>query len=224
MTRNRPPETAPLSLESEWWSAAAPGARLAGVDEAGRGPLAGPVVAGAVSMQPETARELRDGALAGLTDSKKLQESRREALFESLTSAPGVSWAAGEASPEEIDRINILRATHLAMRRALSALPGGCPDFAFVDGLPVAGLPCPHKAVVKGDAKSFLVAAASIVAKTLRDRAMRALDAQYPGYGFAEHKGYPVPDHLAALKRLGPCPAHRRSFGPVRDVLNPPML
>ena len=229
MDANRPvrrrhgPEAAPLDREESWW-AAHPGARLAGVDEAGRGPLAGPVAAGAVCMPPEVARELRAGALSRLTDSKALPEAAREELYEALVASPGVQWALGLASPQEIDRLNILRATHLAMARALAALPGGAPDFALVDGLPVRGLPCAHEAVVKGDARCFLVAAASIVAKVSRDRILRALDAEYPGYGFAEHKGYPTESHLAAIARLGVSPAHRRSFGPVRDALNPPML
>ena len=214
---------APLEREEAWW-AAHPGARLAGVDEAGRGPLAGPVAAGAVSMPPEVARALRAGPLAHLTDSKRLSEAEREELFGALTRAEGVAWALGLASPEEIDRLNVLRATHLAMRRALEALPGGAPDFALVDGLPVRGLPCGHEAVVRGDARCFLVAAASIVAKVSRDRLLTELDASFPGYGFAVHKGYPTAAHLEALERLGPCPAHRRTFGPVRDVLNPPML
>ncbi|MBR1608954.1 MAG: ribonuclease HII, partial [Kiritimatiellae bacterium] len=195
-----------------------------GVDEAGRGPLAGPVVAGAVCIPPDAAKALRGGVLLGLTDSKRLSERRREELFDALVSAPGVEWAAGSATPAEIDRLDILRATHLAMRRALEALPGGVPDFAIVDGLPVRGLPCGHCAVVKGDSKSFLVAAASVVAKVTRDRAMRSLDAEFPGYGFAANKGYPTPDHLAALSRLGATPVHRRSFGPVRDIVDPPML
>ncbi len=216
-------ETAPLQKEETFWSER-PEARLAGVDEAGRGPLAGPVAAGAVCIPPEAARELRAGALSGLTDSKKLTEARREALYEALVAAPSVEWALGLASPAEIDFLNILRATHLAMRRALEALPGGVPAFAFVDGLPVRGLPCGHEAIVKGDAKSFLVAAASIVAKVSRDRILAELDAEYPGYGFAVHKGYPTQEHLDALTRPGPCPAHRRSFGPVRDVINPPLF
>lgn len=217
-------KTAPLELEEQWWIGAAPHERLAGVDEAGRGPLAGPVVAAAVSMDPEIARKLRRGALDGLTDSKKLSEKQRDVFFEVITSKSGAFWAVGEASPEEIDRIDILRATHLAMRRALESLPCGIPSFAIVDGLPVRGLPCPHEAVVKGDSKSFLVAAASIIAKVTRDRIMRSLDERFPGYGFAVNKGYPVPDHLLALRTLGPTPVHRRSFGPVRLALNPPML
>lgn len=222
--RRRTGGAAPLELEEAWWAAHGPGARLAGVDEAGRGPLAGPVVAGAVSMAPGTARALREGPLFFLTDSKRLSPAAREEAFGVLSAAEGVFLAAGEASPAEIDRLDILRATHLAMRRALEALPCGVPDAALVDGLPARGLPCPHDAVVKGDAKSFLVAAASVVAKVTRDRALDALDARFPGYGFAVHKGYPTPSHLEALRRLGPCPEHRRSFGPVRDVLNPPML
>ncbi len=216
---------APLDFEEAWWSENpdVPGG-LVGVDEAGRGPLAGPVAAGAVAMDADAAHSLRAGALAGITDSKKLSEERREELFETLVRAPGVRWALGLATPREIDRLDILRATHLAMRRAVLALPGPAPAFAFVDGLPVVGLPCPHRAIVKGDAKSFLVAAASIVAKVSRDRIMRELDAEYPGYGFAVHKGYPTAAHLEALARLGVTAVHRRSFGPVRDVLNPPML
>ena len=175
-------------------------------------------------MAPEAARELRAGPLSFLTDSKRLSPAAREEAFGILFSAPGVQAAAASASAAEIDRLDILRATHLAMRRALEALPGGVPDAALVDGLPARGLPCPHDAVVKGDARSFLVAAASVVAKVTRDREMEALDAEFPGYGFAVHKGYPTPEHLAALSRLGPCPVHRRTFGPVRDVLNPPML
>ena len=167
------------------------------------------------------ARALRAGPLAALTDSKRLSAAEREDLFAAIVSAPGVDWALGLASPEEIDRLNILRATHLAMRRALEGLRGGVPAKALVDGLPARGLPCPQEAVVKGDARSFLVAAASIVAKASRDRILDELDARFPGYGLAEHKGYPTPAHLDALRRLGVSPCHRRSFGPVRDVLNP---
>ncbi len=172
-------------------------------------------------MPPAVARALRAGPLATLTDSKKLSAEEREALYAAITGAPGVDWALGLASPEEIDRLNILRATHLAMRRALEGLRGGVPDKALVDGLPARGLPCPQEAVVKGDARSFLVAAASIVAKVSRDRILDALDAAHPGYGLAENKGYPTSAHLEALRRLGVSPCHRRSFGPVRDVLNP---
>lgn len=218
-----PGAPAPLDREEAFWAANA-GARLAGIDEAGRGPLAGPVAAGAVCIPPELARELRAGPLARLTDSKKLSETERDELYETIVSTPGVEWALGLASPEEIDSLNILRATHLAMRRALEGLPGGVPVRALVDGLPVKGLPCPHDAVVKGDARCFLISAASIVAKVSRDRILVELDAKYPGYGLAVHKGYPTPAHLAALAKLGVSPCHRRTFGPVVDILNPPML
>lgn len=212
---------APLDFEEAFWAANGAQARLAGVDEAGRGPLAGPVAAGAVCMPPALARELREGPLAALTDSKKLSASERDGLYAVVTGTPGVEWALGLASPAEIDRLDILRATHLAMKRALEGLPGGVPDMALVDGLPARGLPCPQEPVVKGDARSFFVAAASIVAKVSRDRILDDLDARFPGYGLAEHKGYPTPAHLDALRRLGVSPCHRRSFGPVRDVLNP---
>lgn len=212
---------APLDFEEAFWAANGPAARLAGVDEAGRGPLAGPVAAGAVCMPPTLARDLRAGPLAALTDSKKLSEAQRAELYAAITGTPGVDWALGLASPAEIDRLNILRATHLAMRRALEGLRGGVPAKALVDGLPARDLPCPQEAVVKGDARSFLIAAASIVAKVSRDRILDELDAAHPGYGFAENKGYPTPAHLEALRRLGVSPCHRRSFGPVDAILNP---
>ena len=212
---------APLDFEEAFWAEAGASARLAGVDEAGRGPLAGPVAAGAVCLAPDLARALRAGPLARLTDSKKLAAAERDELFSAIAETQGVEWALGLASPAEIDRLNILRATHLAMRRALEGLPGGVPAKALVDGLPVRGLPCPQEAVVKGDARSFLVAAASVVAKVSRDRIMDELDARHPGYGFSEHKGYPTPAHLDALRRLGASPCHRRSFGPVRAVVEP---
>ena len=217
--------TAPdaLSYERRLW-AATPGLVLAGVDEAGRGPLAGPVAAGAVTMAPELAEALYAGDFAGLTDSKQLTEADRERYFDALVATSGVRRAVGWASVAEIDSLNILRATHLAMARALAALGDPAPGFALVDGLPVRGLPCPQEPIVKGDARSFLVAAASIVAKVSRDRILDGLDARYPGYGLAEHKGYPTPAHLDALRRLGVSPCHRRSFGPVRDVLNPGLL
>ena len=180
---------------------------VAGVDEAGRGPLAGPVVAAAVILPA-------DFALDGLTDSKKVPVARREKIFAVLATHPGVAWAACLATVEEIDRHNILRATHLAMARAVRALPAR-PDHALVDGLPVRDLPVPHSALVGGDALSLSIAAASIMAKVTRDRLMVALDAEYPQYGFARHKGYGVRQHLEALRHHGPCPVHRRSFAPV---------
>ena len=209
-----------LVYERRHW-AATPGLVLAGVDEAGRGPLAGPVAAGAVTMAPELAVALYAGEFAGLTDSKQLTETDRERYFDALVATPGVRVAVGWASVAEIDTLNILRATHLAMSRAIAALGDPAPEFALVDGLPVRGLPCPHEAVVKGDSKCFLVSAASVAAKVSRDRMMIELDATYPGYGFAAHKGYGTAEHLEALRRLGPCPEHRRSFRPVADLLAP---
>ena len=212
-----------LAFERQFW-AANPGARLAGIDEAGRGPLAGPVVAGAVAIPEELIEDLWRGELQGVADSKRLTAAERERLFGLLSSLPGVDWAVGIAEPAEIDAVNILRATHRAMARAAAALPGGLPAHALVDGLPVRGLPCPSTAIVKGDAKSLLVAAASIAAKVTRDRIMDELDRRHPGYGFAQHKGYPTPEHLAALVRLGPCPKHRRTFGPVAAILQPSLF
>ena len=194
------------------------GGVVLGVDEAGRGPLAGGVFAAAVTMPLGQASVLLTGAWAGVNDSKKLSAARREALAETIRSTSGCTWAVASASPAEIDRLNILRATHLAMHRAveqvIAALGGGAVT-ALVDGLPVKGLPCPSQNLVKGDAKSLFIAAASILAKTARDADCLRLEAQYPGYGFAQHKGYPTAAHLDALARLGPCPEHRRSFGPV---------
>lgn len=196
-----------------------------GIDEAGRGPLAGGVYAAAVSVPLARARELLSGAWAAVTDSKKLTARRRDALAAAIRETPDCVWAVASASAAEIDRLNILRATHLAMRRAAeqvaAQLGAGDLDAAavsiLVDGLPVASLPRSTN-VVKGDAKSLLIAAASILAKTARDADCLRLDRLYPGYGFAQHKGYPTPAHVAALNRLGPCPEHRRSFGPVAQM------
>ena len=205
-----------LRFERNWWGAH-PGGGLAGVDEAGRGCLAGPVVAGSVMMPPELAEELYRGPLAGLNDSKQLSAARREAFFEILTATPSVAAATGACSPREIDEMNILRATHLAMRRAVEALPQ-LPDYVLVDGLPVKGLPVESQAIVKGDAKSFLIAAASVMAKVTRDRLMVQLHEKYPAYRFDSNKGYGAKEHLAALGKFGACPEHRHTFGPVRDV------
>ena len=205
-----------------------------GIDEAGRGPLVGGVYAGAVSVPLALAEALLSDAWSGINDSKKLSEKRRFALAEVIKSTPGCIWAVASASPQEIDRLNILKATHLAMRRAadevtrkLSTVVDGNRTFEqseqsnnfkiLVDGLPVPTLPNSTN-VVKGDAKSLLIAAASILAKTARDEDCFRLEREYPGYGFAKHKGYPTPEHLAALNRLGPCPEHRRSFGPVAQM------
>ena len=207
-----------LAYERAFW-VEHPGAVLAGVDEAGRGPLAGPVSAAAVAIPQARVEELLAGPLAGLTDSKQLAAARREHFHDLLCTLPGVAIGYGEASAAEIDAVNILRATHLAMRRALEALSGGPPAHALVDGLPPTGLPCPFTAIVKGDARSLLIAAASVIAKVRRDRLLDALDARYPGYGFASHKGYGSKGHLDALRRLGPCPEHRRTFAPVRDAI-----
>ncbi len=184
---------------------------VAGVDEVGRGPLAGPVVAAAVILDPAR-------PIAGLADSKKLSEARREALAP-LIREQALAWALGRAEVEEIDTLNILQASLLAMRRALLALPVA-PELALIDGNRCpAGLPCPAEAVVKGDSRVAAISAASIIAKVARDQEMQALDAQYPGYGLAAHKGYPSPAHLEALGRLGVTIIHRRSFAPVRRLL-----
>ena len=191
------------------------GSRVAGIDEAGRGPLAGPVVAGAVEFADGFGESVPP-ELAGITDSKKLTEKQREGFYEILVSHPAVRCAVGVCSPAEIDELNILRATHLAMARAAEALPGGLPDHVLIDGLPVKNFPCPSTAIVKGDSLIPLISAASVIAKVTRDRIMNGFDAQYPGYGFAKHKGYPVPEHIRALSLLGISPIHRRSFAPVK--------
>lgn len=205
-----------LRFEMLVW-AERPGVVLAGVDEAGRGCLAGPVVAGAVTLPRELAERLYAGELAGLTDSKQLSPERRETFFEILGRTPGVATSTGWCSAKEIDRLNILASTHLAMRRALDGLAVKA-EHALVDGLPVKGLPCPSTAIVQGDAKSFLIAAASVVAKVSRDRFMLKLHAQYPQYGFDKNKGYGVHEHMEALFRYGSCPEHRHTFRPVQDA------
>lgn len=195
-----------------------------GIDEAGRGPLVGGVYTAAVSVPLVMAESLLSGAWQDINDSKKLTEKKREKLAETIKSTPGCTWAIASASPSEIDSLNILRATHLAMRRAadeviakLSASGSSGPFHILVDGLPVRTLPDSQN-VVKGDAKSLFIAAASILAKTARDADCLRLERLYPGYGFAKHKGYPTKAHLGALARLGPCPEHRRSFGPVSQM------
>lgn len=207
-----------LRFEHRLWSAGF--TRVAGVDEAGRGPLAGPVVVGAVIFEPAFVRTEARRRLAGLTDSKRLSEKERAEFFQLLNQCPAVCVAVGRAEVEEIDRLNILRATHLAMARALEALPQP-PDHVLVDGLPVPGLRVAVKAIVGGDGRSLSIAAASVVAKVVRDRIMAELDRQYPQYGFTRHKGYSTPEHLAALRRYGPSPCHRRTFSPVSQLTLP---
>jgi ribonuclease HII len=188
---------------------------ICGVDEAGRGPLVGAVVAGAVVLDPLN-------PILGLKDSKRLTPARREALYAEIV-LNAKAWGVGEASPLEIDQINILQATMLAMQRAVDDLCtrlGRWPDKALIDGNRCPSLPIPAEAIVKGDSKEPAISAASIVAKVTRDRQMEALDARYPGYGFLQHMGYPTTVHLDALRRLGACPEHRRSFSPVRAVLD----
>ena len=205
-----------LRFERTFWSDS-PKAILAGVDEAGRGCLAGPVVAGAVAIDEEDIETLAATDLKAANDSKKLTEKRREALWGVLTHHPKVTVGVGIASVQEIDKLNILNATHLAMRRSLEALPR-LPHYTLVDGLPVKGLPTPHTAIVKGDARSLLIACASIMAKVTRDHLCLDLETRYPGYDFAKHKAYGTKAHLQALHHLGPCPEHRRSFAPVAII------
>ena len=183
---------------------------IAGVDEAGRGPLAGPVSVAAVILDPSR-------PIAGLNDSKKLSEARREALYPQIIEQ-ALAWHIEFVSAGEIDRLNILQATLEGMRRAVYALQPAA-QFARIDGNRVpTGLPCPAEALVGGDALDPAIMAASILAKVARDRAMVALHDEFPAYGFAVHKGYPTPLHLAALAAHGPCPQHRQSFAPVRKA------
>ena len=187
---------------------------VCGVDEAGRGPLVGAVVAGAVVLDP-------NNPIEGLKDSKKLTAARREYLYEQIIEK-AKAWGIGEASPAEIDEINILQATMLAMRRAIEDLTtrlGVWPDKALIDGNRCPELPIDAEAIVKGDSKEPAISAASIIAKVTRDRQMMALHEQHPQYGFAQHMGYPTEAHFAALKQYGACEQHRRSFSPVRKVL-----
>lgn len=185
-------------------------ARIAGVDEAGRGPLAGPVVAAAVILNPAKPIE-------GLADSKTLAPTRREALALQIQTQ-ALAWALGTAGVEEIDRLNILQAALLAMRRAVEALPV-YPELVLVDGNQPPILHCTVRTVVRGDATIPAISAASILAKVARDRTMVALDAAYPGYGFSRHKGYPTAEHIQALGHLGATPEHRLSFAPVRRIM-----
>jgi ribonuclease HII len=199
--------------------------QIAGVDEAGRGPLAGPVLAAAVILPPAWDQVGLPDALRGLNDSKQLTEAQREAFFAVLTGRPEIRFAIAEADAALIDRINILQATHHAMNAALAQLSPP-PQHVLVDGRPVPTLRFPQTALVKGDALSFSIAAASVLAKVTRDRLLLEFDRRWPEYGFAAHKGYGTPEHLAALRRHGPCPVHRRSFAPLKPAeveLFPPL-
>lgn len=190
--------------------------RTAGVDEAGRGPLAGPLVVAAVILDPAR-------PIAGIDDSKVLSERRRDQLFERIT-ADALCYSIVEVAAAEIDRHNIFQSTLLGMRLAVERL-AIAPDLALFDGKHAPkGLACSSRAIVDGDATEPAIGAASILAKVHRDRLLQGLDARYPDYGFARHKGYPTPEHLAALDRHGPCPEHRRSFAPVRARLTPSLL
>ena len=211
-------------------------ARCAGVDEAGRGPLAGPVVAAACHVPQGT--DLVAAGLLDVTDSKKLGKADRERLYTAITSCPGVQWASASVSAQRIDEVNILQASMLAMHEAVSSLPH-TPDAVLVDGPRApwgharaqrangtwreADPPMPEgvrlcQPAIKGDGKVFAIAAASIIAKVTRDRVMDALDEKYPGYGFAQHAGYPTRDHVNAIRRLGPCPVHRMTFAPLKHM------
>jgi len=186
------------------------GQRVAGVDEVGRGPLIGNVVTAAVILDPLK-------PIQGLNDSKKLSEKRREALFDEIKEK-AQAWCIAKASPREIDELNILHATMLAMQRAVMGLSIE-PEFVYIDGNRCPELPFPCEPVVKGDSKVAEIAAASILAKVARDREMVALDAAFPQYGFAKHKGYPTQQHFEALRTYGPLDEHRRSFRPVRELI-----
>ncbi|EON87483.1 ribonuclease HII [Plesiomonas shigelloides] len=183
---------------------------IAGVDEVGRGPLVGAVVTAAVILDPAR-------PIVGLADSKKLSEKKRLALFDEIKEK-ALAWSLGRAEPHEIDELNILHATMLAMQRAVVGLPI-TPEFVLIDGNRCPALPMPAQAVVKGDSKVAEISAASILAKVTRDREMAELDAQYPQYGFAKHKGYPTADHLRLLAEHGAIAEHRRSFAPVKRAL-----
>lgn len=197
-------------FENEFTQGLAPNIWIAGVDEVGRGPLCGPVVTAAVILDPLQ-------PIHGLNDSKKLSEKKRDALFDEIK-AKAKCCAIGRAEVHEIDQLNILHATMLAMQRAVAGLSLQ-PQHVFIDGNRCPEMPCPATAVVKGDSRVAHIAAASILAKVTRDREMEALDAIYPGYGMAGHKGYPTKVHLEALQRLGVTQIHRRSFKPVQLCL-----
>lgn len=183
---------------------------IAGIDEAGRGPLAGPVVAAAVILP-------RDFFLEGLNDSKKLTARKRDILFEELTAREDILIGVGQVDAARIDELNILKATHLAMKLAVESMEV-TPDICLIDGLPVRGFPFPQEAIVKGDSKSLSISAASIIAKVTRDRIMGEYAREFPQYGFDRHSGYGTKAHMEALNAYGPCRIHRRSFAPVAQT------
>ena len=187
--------------------------RIAGIDEAGRGPLAGPVSAAAVILP-------KGFTCPGLDDSKKISAANRQRLYEIITQNRKVRWSVALADHEEIDRINILQATHLAMRRAIGLLDP-LPDHCLIDGRPLKQFPVPHVGIIKGDGKSLSIAAASIIAKVTRDRIMQEIDREFPQFGFAKHQGYGTKAHLEALRIHGPCRHHRRTFEPVAQLTLP---
>ena len=184
---------------------------IAGIDEAGRGPLAGPVSAAAVILPEGFTHDLLD-------DSKKLTEKRRELIYEELIGRDDVLWSLSYAEVEEIEAINILKATHAAMGRAAQSL-SQLPDYCLIDGLPVPNFPLLSEGIVKGDGKSLSIAAASIIAKVSRDRVMREYAQKYPEYGFEKHKGYGTKQHMEALREHGPCPIHRKTFAPIARLI-----
>lgn len=200
---SKKPSLPPFTRDYTGW-------RLAGVDEVGRGPLIGAVVTAAVILDPAR-------PIAGLADSKKLSEKRRDALYEEILDK-AAAWSVGRCEPDEIDRHNIYQATMIAMTRAVDGL-AIAPEYVLVDGNRCPKWRWPSEPVVKGDGRVAAISAASIIAKVTRDREMAELEARYPGYGLARHKGYPTPDHLEALYRLGATPLHRRSFRPVREAI-----
>lgn len=197
--------------------------RIAGADEAGRGPLAGPVTAAVVCFPVEWIRKGIPRKLYGLNDSKQLNEEERLKFYDFLTGCPEVNFAIASVDVETIDTINILRASLKAMEEALRQL-NPLPEHALVDGPHIFSLTCPQTPLVDGDAKSFSIAAASVLAKVTRDRIMTGYDTEYPHYGFANHKGYSTPEHLKALQEHGPCPIHRKSFAPIRTEPTHPEL
>lgn len=202
-----------LSLECELWKRGL--ARVAGVDEAGCGPLAGPVVAAAVVFPQGWLETGLPSKFRGLNDSKQLTEEDREKFFERIQSHSEIHFAISVVDVETIDRINIRQAAWQGMNRALDQLEPRA-EHVLVDGMRIRWLTYPQTPLPKGDARSYSIAAASVLAKVTRDRIMRDLDKQFPGYGFAEHKGYSTPQHFAAIEKLGPCPIHRKSFGPLK--------